>query len=144
MKNYFLTVLLLSFSLSITAQTNDYETIAFLTNRGEIPIKTKLIKVEEDTFLKIIIDSAILPDEVRFIENEVTLTFETDNKDSYFNSYYFVSLNFDAENALFLLDEEQLKFLKENPIKTIKIDYLNGTEYTFKNIVNPTFFQNKI
>lgn len=144
MKNYFLTVLLLSFSLIITAQTNDYETIAFLTNRGEIPIKTKLIKVEEDTFLKIVIDSAILPDEVRFIENEVTLTFETDNKNSYFNSYYFVSLNFDAENALFLLDEEQLKFLKENPIKTIKIDYLNGTEYTFKNIVNPTFFQNKI
>ncbi len=144
MKNYFLTVLLLSFSLSITAQTNDYETIAFLTNRGEIPIKTKLIKVEEDTFLKIIIDNAILPDEVRFIENEVTLTFETVNKNSYFNSYYFVSLNFDAENALFLLDEEQLKFLKENPIKTIKIDYLNGTEYTFKNIVNPTFFQNKI
>lgn len=143
MQKTILSIILLIINLPLYSQTNDYKTIAYLTNKNEIELKAKLLSLDEDTFLKIRIENSILPEDLDINENEINLIIEVESDKNYFNSSYFKSINFDNENALFFLDKKQLKLLKENPIKSIKIDYLNGTEYIFKNIKISNFFQQK-
>lgn len=142
MKHIISIVIIFFSTLNCFAQNNDYETIAYFTQKNEIELKAKLINLEEDKFLIIIIDNSLLPDESDIIESEISLRIELNAKTNYFNSYYLESINFNKENALFLLDDKTLKLLKENPIKSITIDYKNGTNYTFKNIIKPFFFNN--
>ena len=80
MKHIISIVIIFFSTLNCFAQNNDYETIAYFTQKNEIELKAKLINLEEDKFLKIIIDNSLLPDESDIIETEISLRIELNAK----------------------------------------------------------------
>ena len=149
---YTLLLLLLTISLKAFSQNeNDftgYTTICFLSDKDVIDIKGKVFKIEDDYFLKIKIDESLLDDSLFEYHDfgSVNLIIETENDDPYsFHSIPFLqSITFSKSGALFLIDKISANYLSSDNIKLIKIDFRQGTNYTFKNISNPDFLKNNI
>lgn len=125
---------------------NGFTTIGYFSSKYLIEIKVKILKLENYTFLQIVLDEELYTNDYD-ASSGVSFHFElgTENK---INDYViFTPISNDVKDKkvhLILLNESEIETLKKGKVNEIEISLGYSTTYNFKYIQEPNFFINQL
>ncbi len=123
-----------------------FTTIGYFSSKNLIAIKGKILKLENYTFLQIILDEELYVSDYN-TDSGVTFHFDlgTENvKNDYAILIPISNETKDRKVHLILLNESEIEAMKQKKIMDIEISLGYSTTYSFKNIQEPNFFINQL
>lgn len=137
----------LIFSQDIDTKDNDnYTTIGYFSTKNLIGIKAKILKLENYTFLQILLDEELYTNDYESTD-EVSFHFEMGDGRTLNDYIFFKVISNETNNKkehLILLTDREIKTLKSSKINKIEVSIGYSTTYNFKNIQEPNFFINQL
>jgi hypothetical protein len=129
------------YSQELKTNKDGFTTIGYFSDKNLIAISGKILKLENYTFLQIILDDELYnsdyyPDGVRF---------SIDLGEEYYEYLEPISNEINDNTVhLILLNENEIETMKQNNIFSIEVTLGISTKYTFKHIKEPNFFKNNL
>lgn len=133
------------YSQDLKTNKDGFTTIGYFSDKNLIAISGKVLKLENYTFLQIILDDELYnsdyePNDVRFSidlgENQIVSEYVYLNPISNETN--------DSTVHLILLNDNEIEIMKQNNIFGIEVTLGFTTKYRFKNIKEPNFFKNNL
>lgn len=143
--------ILLSFNLifcqDVETKTNDdYTTIGYFSSKNLISFKGKILKVENYTFLQIVLDEELYTNDYD-ASNGISFHFDLESENRSLDYNIFTPISNEINNKkmhLILLNENDVEIFKKSKINEIEVSLGYSTTYNFKNIKEPNFFINQL
>lgn len=150
-KALLLFTMILSFNLIFSQDlekidNNGFTTIGYFSSKNLIGIKGKILKLENYTFLQIVLDEELYTNDYD-ASSGVSFHFDlgTENRINDYAIFAPISNEIkDRKVHLILLNESEIETLKKSKVNEIEISLGYSTTYNFKNIQEPNFFINQL
>ena len=137
----------LLFSQDLEIKDNDgFTTIGYFSSKNLIGIKGKILKLENYTFLQIVLDEELYTSDY---DASIGVSFNFDLGNGKLKNDYAIfnpisNTTNDKRVHLILLNKSDIETLKQYNILEIEISLGYSTTYNFKNIQAPNFFINQL
>lgn len=129
-----------------TKDNNGFATIGYFSSKNLIGIKAKILKLENYTFLQIVLDEELYTSDYD-ASSGVSFHFDLGAGNRINDYVIFTPISNDTKDKrvhLILLNESEIETLKKSKINEIEISLGYSTTYNFKNIQAPNFFINQL